>query len=355
MRDSAAKSIKIPTEITDKNIKSKIKNIFLGVNFTFILTNDDKLFAFGDNRNGQLGLGDSAPSSIKTPTEITDKSIKGKIKNIAGGLHHTLLLTTDNNLFAFGEYQSGQLGLGNSLTKDVKTPTEITDKNIKDKVDKIFVGWSGNFVLTKDKKLFAFGSNTSKNLGLEDTSLRSVATPTEITNKNIKGKIKDIFLSSLSTFVLTTDDKIFAFGFNSRSRLGLGDSAPSSISTPTEITDKNIKGKIKKIGVGSSSNFVLTTDNKLFAFGDNRDGQLGLGDSAPSSISTPTEITDNNIKGKIKDIFVGSSLFKTHIFVLTTDNQLLAFGDNSKGQLGLGDSTLTSVKTPTFVKFDFFQ
>jgi alpha-tubulin suppressor-like RCC1 family protein len=67
----------------------KIKNIYCGDEFTFILLENGKLYCFGNNKSGQLGLGDKIEK--KTPTELTFFD-NMKIKKIICSFCYTIVL-----------------------------------------------------------------------------------------------------------------------------------------------------------------------------------------------------------------------------------------------------------------------
>ena len=197
------------------------------------------------------------------------------------------------------------------------------------------------FIETTDNKLFVFGYNGDGGLGLGDINNRN--TPTELTDSRIRGKVKKV-TSNLRgvTFIETTDNKLFVFGRNNYGQLGLGDT--SGRNTPTELTDSRIRGKIKKVTLGNYNSFIETTDNKFFVFGRNNKGQLGLGDT--SDRNTPTELTDSRIKGKVKKVTLSGG----NSFIETTDNKLFVFGRNHYGQLGLGNRDIITVPTELILK-----
>jgi alpha-tubulin suppressor-like RCC1 family protein len=87
---------------------------------------------------------------------------------------------------------------------------------------------------------------------------------------------------------------------------------------------------IKMIFCGWSHNIILNEKNELFVCGDNSKGQLGLGDN--ENINEYIRL-DYNF-GKIKNIFCGSF----HNIILNENNELFVCGDNEYGQLGLGDN-----------------
>ena len=312
-------------EFTDSRIKGKVKKVTLSPYRSFIETTDNKLFVFGENGRGQLGLGDT--TNRTTPVEFTDSRIRGKVKKVTLSYFSSFIETTDNKLFLFGENGRGQLGLGDTTNRT--TPVEFTDSRIKGKVKKVTLGISSSFIETTDNKLFVFGKNSSGQLGLGNWTDRN--TPVEFTDSRIRGKVKKVTSGADYCFIETTDNKLFIFGKNSSGQLGLGDT--NDRNTPVELTDSRIQGKVKKVTLGMSSSFVETTDNKLFVFGSNSNGELGLGDT--NRRTSPVELTDSRIQGKVNKVALGMS----YSLIETTDNKLFVFGKNTSGQLGLGDTT----------------
>ena len=330
-----------------------VKKVSLKGSHSFIETIDNKLYVFGENSSGQLGLGDTVdkifPVELTNPTETitTAKPLeRGKIKEFSLGSSHSFVEMTDGKLYVFGENGSGQLGLGDTLDKNV--PTELTVATAtaarpleRSKIKKVTLGGTHSFIETTDNRLYVFGENGSGQLGLNDTTDRNV--PTELTvitaklpNRPIeRGKVKKVTLGASHSFIETHDGELYVFGENGSGQLGLGDTTNRNV--PTELTIATAtaarpleRSNVKKVTLGAASSFVEMLDNKVFAFGENSNGQLGLGDTIDKD--TPTELTT---VANLKEIKAGV----THSFMQTTDNRLFAFGSNSSGQLGLGGST----------------
>jgi hypothetical protein len=124
---------------------------------------------------------------------------------------------------------------------------------------------------------------------------------------------------------LRSNDTLWAWGFNGDGQLGLGDT-----------TDRNIP-----IQVGNSTNWMaasagfyhtlgLHSDGTLWTWGGNNVGQLGLGDTTDRNVPTQVGSTTN---------WVGVSAGRTHTLGLHSDGTLWAWGENDSGRLGLGDTT----------------
>ena len=144
-----------------------VSSIAAGYSHSLALTTDGKVYAWGGNFTGQLGLGTIGFGTEEYyPTLITALS-NITVSSIAGGNYHSLALTTDGKVYAWG--------LGNI---DEKNPTLITAlSNIT--VSSIVIGDSHSFALTTDGKVYAWGLNNKGQLGLGTSSYTN--SPTLIT------------------------------------------------------------------------------------------------------------------------------------------------------------------------------
>ncbi|MDR2638247.1 MAG: hypothetical protein LBC09_00235, partial [Helicobacteraceae bacterium] len=94
---------------SDNSAQSALKAVATSFAFSFVIT-DGKIYAAGDNEYGQLGLGDSGKGANGIAfTEVT--SLKGKnITAIVAGGAHSLALAKNGKVYAAGFNEYGQLG-----------------------------------------------------------------------------------------------------------------------------------------------------------------------------------------------------------------------------------------------------
>lgn len=105
-----------------------IWQIEAGANHTLLIgehkTHGLRLYACGDNRYGQLGLGLGLGETEEAVTEVrvlTPVKTEGVVSDICCGANHSMVLT-ETGLYATGDNKSGQLGLGDTLNRSVLTP-----------------------------------------------------------------------------------------------------------------------------------------------------------------------------------------------------------------------------------------
>jgi hypothetical protein len=118
-----SKELKILNKIDFNH--EKVVEISCGAYHFLALTENGHLFSWGDNNFGQLGS--SELINPNHPNLIELNSI-GRVMKISCGVNYSLILSSSNNIYAFGQNNYGQLGDGTYL--DRRTPVKI-NKTIK--------------------------------------------------------------------------------------------------------------------------------------------------------------------------------------------------------------------------------
>ncbi|MDR2638700.1 MAG: hypothetical protein LBC09_02550, partial [Helicobacteraceae bacterium] len=230
------------------------------------LDSDGKVYAAGWNEYGQLGLGDNIDRNAFT--EVA--ALKGKkIIAIAAGHRHSLALDSDGKVYATGDNEDGELGLGDKINRD--RFTEVSSLKGK-KIIAIEAGSFASFALDSDGKVYAIGYNTHGQLGLGDTNYRDRFT--EVLSLSGK-KIIAIAAETSKSLALDSDGKVYAAGWNKYGQLGLGDNIDRNAFTEVAA----LKGKrIIAIAAGWRHSLALDSGGKVYATGENEESRLGLGD-----------------------------------------------------------------------------
>ena len=246
-----------------------------------VLTNEG-LFSFGSNSNGQLGTGNKADSL--NPVKV--KGLLGKkVEQIASGGRSSYAITTDGELWAWGDNSLGQLG--DSTQEDKFRPFKVLKNNgpLKNKqVIKVCAGDSFVVVLTSDNTLASFGDNSLGQLGIgvTDPSFKSKPVAIPLTGALSAVNILDVQCGSNHVVVLTTDGKVVTWGYNNYGQLGDG-------STTTRFTPQLLSApcSVKKVYSKFYSTILICTNGKMYGYGRNSNGELGLGSTA-STVTSPT-------------------------------------------------------------------
>lgn len=94
----------------------KPKEVVCGSDWTTVLTEDGSVYTFGYGANGRLGVGTDANQLSPKKVDLNGK----KVKFVACGHDHTILLTTTGEVFSYGYGGNGRLG--NGTEQDEKSP-----------------------------------------------------------------------------------------------------------------------------------------------------------------------------------------------------------------------------------------
>jgi len=122
--------------------------------------------------------------------------------------------------------------------------------------------------------------------------------------------------------------KVFAWGRNDQGQLGVG-SQEKALVVPGRL-DRflNMDDEAAKvIRCGSAHSIILTDKGRVFSFGSNKCGQLGVQLGSKSHVSYPVYMNLSSKCLPIIDVALGSE----HTLLLTSSHQILAFGQNTSG------------------------
>jgi len=342
--------VSIPSLIDPKHFDhEKIIQICAGDAHSILLTRNGNVYSCEYGEDGELEHSDKSNKSV--PQKMDCNYFNNEpIKYISAGALFSFALTKNNSLYAWGNNYYGQLSLGND--KNQSTPTLAnSDAYNNEKIIKIECGYGHVLLLTKklngSTHIYSCGLNKHGQLGLghnDDKNTFQLIDSTHFGNQ----KIKDIKVGADFSFALveeneSSETKIYSWGLNCHGMLSLGDE--ENRNTPHEIDSLNFNGeKIVIIGNGSYHSLVITkakgsNKTKVYAWGDNEEGQLGLGHF--DDISKPTPINKKYFKEQSSNspeqivCVGGNNGYCGYSFAITKTGKLFTCGYNQYGQLGL--------------------
>lgn len=323
--------------LTDEIVNETPKFISVSVTsyFTVALTDNHEIFTWGYNEYYQLGTGDivnrTLPTNITSSFNLDESDFFIQIET---GYMHTVALTNDGKVYTWGDNEDGQLGTGN--TDVYQMPVDITDNFELQLDEKIIYIDSGNYhssALSSLGRVFVWGDNSVGQLGTDeysDTTLPIDLTP--FINLNLNEVIITTALGGNHSLALTSERRVFSWGFNFS--MQLGDGTNISRTAPLDITanfNLGLNEQIEKIVGGNNHSGAVTSLGNVYTFGLNTYGQLGNGTNTNQGI--PVKITDNfNLETNevVTNLFMG-----VHFSCAITSNQrIFTWGLNDTGQLG---------------------
>jgi E3 ubiquitin-protein ligase HERC4 len=151
-----------------------VQQIACGHAHSVLLTDGSEVWSCGSNEKGQCGQ----ETSSTRPARIDSLSVPGlRVTQVACGHSHSLALTAEGLLYAWGSNEHGQLGVSPSSTSHLGQPRPIESLPPDMKVLQVACGGHHNLALMNSGRVFSWGSNRYGQLGLRATALMTLSQP----------------------------------------------------------------------------------------------------------------------------------------------------------------------------------
>jgi len=238
--------------------KTQTVHVACGAYHTMIIDEMGMLYGSGSNRYGNLGN----EVLLERNNTFIHIDVDGKkVIHVSCGEFHTMVVTEDGMLYGAGSNWYGPLGNGTEIDVVSKfVPIDIDGKRIK----QVACGYYHTMVITDDGTLVGAGKNGRCQLGKESSWKERKFIPIDIDGK----KVKHVACGSGHTLAITEDDMLYGAGKNTYGQLANGQygekhTIDKSKFTLIDIGDK----KIRSLVAWSINTMIITTDGMLFGAG----------------------------------------------------------------------------------------
>lgn len=229
------------------------------------------------------------------------------------------VIKSDRTLWSWGNNATGILGTND--TNNRSSPVSVVGDHL---LIEVKFGPEHNVVLKTDNTVWCWGAGDSGRLGNNaDTNNRS--SPISVVGAH---SFVEVGSGNDCSFARKADGSVWSWGSASSGRLGLNDN--NSRSSPTSVVGGHVFSKID----GGTGCLVLKSDGAVWGWGLNSSGQLG--DNSVASRSSPVSVVGGH---SFADVSFG---FISHALALKADGSAWAWGTNSVGLLGTGNTTSRS-------------
>ncbi len=243
---------------------------------------------------------------------------------ISAGKKHNLAIKNDGTLWAWGVNNKAQLGDGTLTSRNV--PTQIGADTTWVAVS---AGESHSVAIKEDGTLWAWGDNSKGQSG-DGSGLILRMEPTQIGTDSFWSQIDAGYDHTLAISAEGLNTKLWTWGSNISGQLGLGVS-DAFIPEVTQVGTGLSWAAISAGGQHSLAMEFVTGGKKIWAFGDNSKGQLG---------------TMNFVSSNVPVAVVASFLSWSRIsaggefsVARKSDGTLWTWGNAGGGQLGNGQTS----------------
>ncbi|XP_028301238.1 E3 ubiquitin-protein ligase HERC2 isoform X2 [Gouania willdenowi] len=323
--------VKVPTP-TEALATLRPVQLIGGEQTLFAVTADGKLYATGYGAGGRLGIGGTESVSTPTLLESIQHVFIRKVAVNSGG-KHCLALSSEGEVYSWGEAEDGKLGHGNRSPCD--RPRVIESLRGVEVVD-IAAGGAHSACITASGELFTWGKGRYGRLGHGDSEDQLKPKLVDALQGH---RVIDVACGSgdAQTLCLTDDDMVWSWGDGDYGKLGRGGSDGCKI--PMKIDFLTGLGVVK-VECGSQFSVALTKPGVVFTWGKGDYHRLGHG--SDDHVRRPRQV--QGLQGKKVIVIATGSL---HCVCCTEDGEVYTWGDNDEGQLG--DGTTNAIQRPRLV------
>jgi alpha-tubulin suppressor-like RCC1 family protein len=305
-KDSSGPAPEIEAE-AGANIKP-LTDIQLAVgNNHVLLLKEGVLYGWGDNSEGQLGLG--------------NKSIEYGPKQIVPGNDwlmidaaalHSLGIKKDGTLWAWGWGNNHEMGLGQANSRAL-VPTRVGNQN---DWKHISTAMSNTVAIKQNGTLWVWGSNVSEGLGVGRTTNSAVYVPTQVGRDTTWA---DAIAVQHVILAIKKDGSLWSWGRKGYTDVR-GYAASSDVTTALQQvgTDKDWKKLYVHRYHGDATAIGEKQDGTLWAWGNNKAGKLGLGDEQARQTPVPL---------KLKGGWIDFAIARDYAMAIAADGSLWHSGN----------------------------
>ncbi|XP_069118156.1 serine/threonine-protein kinase Nek9-like isoform X1 [Argopecten irradians] len=316
--------------------KSAIQVAAGGAHFA-VVTVEKELYTWANVQGGaeivgQLGQGNK--SAYKAPKKVEALEGVGIIQASCGD-DFTVSVTDEGEVYTFGSDYYGCLGCDNQEGDEVLVPIPVDFFNTRP-VAEVSCGQCHVMALTRDREVYSWGCGEFGRLGLgsEDDfgSPQKVETPG-------KHFIKHVYAGSDGTFLVTTSGRVLACGSNEYNKLGFNSETsglrkqkPKIYDIPCQYTFSTVKPLLRfnivLVSAGHTHSAGIDLYGKMYTFGSNKYGQLGVGDFKKKS--RICRVSGALTGKRVINVTCGSYF----TVAATSDSQVYSWGNGANGTLG---------------------
>jgi alpha-tubulin suppressor-like RCC1 family protein len=312
---------RIPEGITVGTL-SGVTQFACGGQHVLARMDDGTVRAWGYGLLGQLGQ-----TVMDTDDKVYATPVPGlsDARAVAAGGNHSIAITSSNTLAVWGNNTSGQLGLGNKLPR-----FSVTHLSGVEQVDQVVCGPNFTLILLDDDTVLGCGNNMLGQLATEDTN--AVTSPVAIDG------LTNVYMLACGDShgaAVLNGGQLKVWGYNGFGQLGLGDTT----SRTAAVLHPDFSG-VAEVACGGFHTLVRLNDGTIKAFGQNLLGQLGVGDH--TNYWSPVTVSNLN---SVSALAAGEQFS----MALLADGHVKSWGCNLRGQLGQGEILTITNPVPAFL------
>jgi len=322
----------------DASPNSTAVQIAVGSNHTLVRLSNGEVWAWGSNERGQLGIDNNFSAVNNIPVRVP---LSGTATYIAAGYLSSYAIV-GGQLFAWGDNAHGQLGVAAGTTPGNRrhSPAQVAGLPT---VHSVAAG-DGHVLVRATNTIWAFGRN---HLGqvVSNTAANPILPPVQTAGLLGSVSAGAVFAGANHSLAVAVDHRLYGGGSNNVFQVAR---AGSTTNVAHYWSWGSMLGSVTMASGGSNFTLALVSGN-IYAFGtDTTNGRVGRFSSSTSlnadrraNEGTPLNHSITGGNRTIAYIAAGHN----HALAVDTSGNVVAWGNNSHGQLGNGTTTSTVAGT----------
>jgi alpha-tubulin suppressor-like RCC1 family protein len=340
----SSQRIPLGCSLTGYAARQRIVNITAGLGNTLAVDASNIVYMWGPGFGGgaNLGLSDTRPSmgGNPVPRQVPEELAGDEVTAVSVGDYHNCILTKDGRLFGFGDNEYGQLGIGSEISQLM--PKRFTLPAGDGDVGKVLMAVCGRrytLMIQGDGRVLGCGLNSSGIVGPMEEAVRLL--PGFVSGDGLAAGRKVQTISSVDGhgLAISEDGRVFAWGENTNGQLGDGTTNHSAQMVAVVGLGMD---RFSAVAAGYDHSLALSESGRLYAWGSNEHGELGNG-TTTSSLAPVAVVLPPELSGVVIRQIVAGDEFSA---LLTVDGRVFTWGSNQYGQIGDGTSVDRLVPGP---------
>lgn len=325
----------LPSEVTLPD-NERYELVSMSYDSTIVISKTGKVYTWGRNSNGELGMGDTTHRShpILVNHSWSGVPVYACMRSARGWNQNTFVVTDTGVMYATGRNDHGALGLGHSIQQTSFQTVPVPSLGGV-WVSAISDGKSA-YALSSLGHLYAAGRNNDGVLGRNTTTASDVFQPILDGSLNPIDNVVKYDMTGADTggqtgYILDNGGYMYTVGYNGYASGGISGSADQKTASliQTGVTDFVVTGEEYKTGI------LLKSDGTLKGFGRNDHGQLGQGHT--SQVNSPTTLHNDGVTiTNAVAIYGKACQIDGNLFYKDSAGVLWGSGSNRRGSTGVG-------------------
>jgi len=273
---------------------STVTAVWTGTMHTLALDEQDRLLAWGNNNYGQLGDGTKISRNQPTVVDLTPLG-SSKVVTASAGVMHTHVLDDQGRLWSWGINSNGALGIG--TTTDQLRPVQVDLAQLNNaKVVALASGYLFTILLDDQNRIWAWGGNVRGQLG-DGTTAFYQTRPVLVDLAALNGS-KVISISAGDSHAIALDDlgRVWTWGRNSEGQLGDGTYFDGRKLTLTKFASSP-NNRLVAVAAGRNHSLALDEHGHVWGWGSNSNGQIGDGSVGGRGYTQPSQPDISSLNG----------------------------------------------------------